>query len=361
MNCGSELTGSYCHFCGQENLVPKETALGLVSHFVYDITHFDGKFFSSIKYLLLRPGFLAKEYMRGRRASYLNPIRMYVFTSAFFFILIFSLSKPDDLIKFDQTEASVNADRQQLLNDLKNAKDSAAISNLNQKMRESDSNIVMLEQAGLIKKSAYVPDSTRKRIKPAVENETSIMDFGMKLPRSEAVYDSAQAALPLAKRDGWVKHFIARKSIRINEKYYNNPSEFKDDFTEKFLHSLPKLMFLSLPFTAIFLSLLYFRQKRFYYVNHAILVIYIYIALYLLILLGYLFSWLHHTLQWTAFSWLQKGIVIFSLYYIYKSFRNFYEQPRAKTIFKYLLFSILTMLLFSILGIVFVLNSLLML
>jgi len=79
----------------------------------------------------------------------------------------------------------------------------------------------------------------------------------MELPSTEAAYDSAQAALPAAKRDGRIKHFIAKKSIRINNKYDNRSSEFKEDFTEKFLHSLPKLMFVSLPFVALFLSLLY--------------------------------------------------------------------------------------------------------
>ena len=83
--------GRYCHVCGQENTVPREGFGGLVLHFFYDITHFDGKFFQSLKYLLFKPGFLSKEYVRGRRASYLHPVRMYVFTSAIFFLVFFLL------------------------------------------------------------------------------------------------------------------------------------------------------------------------------------------------------------------------------------------------------------------------------
>lgn len=83
--------GRYCQNCGQENLEPKETFLHLVTHFVNDVTHFDGKFFSTLKLLLFRPGFLSKEYVKGRRMSYLHPIRMYVFTSALFFIIFFSV------------------------------------------------------------------------------------------------------------------------------------------------------------------------------------------------------------------------------------------------------------------------------
>ena len=88
--------------CGQENLEPKETVWHLVNHFFQDITHFDGKFFSTVKYLITKPGFLSKEYMLGRRASYLNPIRMYVFTSAIFFVMLFSLTNAEKIMKLDE-------------------------------------------------------------------------------------------------------------------------------------------------------------------------------------------------------------------------------------------------------------------
>ena len=88
LNCNALIYGRFCHICGQENLIPKETFLYLVRHFIEDLTLFDGKFFATLKYLLLRPDFLSYEYMRGRRLSYLNPIRMYVFTSAIFSFLL---------------------------------------------------------------------------------------------------------------------------------------------------------------------------------------------------------------------------------------------------------------------------------
>lgn len=70
----------------------------MVQHFLYDITHFDSKFFDSMKFLLLKPGFLPKEYIAGKRASYLNPVKKYVFTSAVFFIVFFSVFKAGDTI-----------------------------------------------------------------------------------------------------------------------------------------------------------------------------------------------------------------------------------------------------------------------
>ncbi len=90
LNCGTTVIGKYCHVCGQENIEPKESVWHLISHFFNDITHFDGKFFTSLKDLVFRPGFLSKEYMNGKRVSYLNPIRMYLFTSFVFFLIFFS-------------------------------------------------------------------------------------------------------------------------------------------------------------------------------------------------------------------------------------------------------------------------------
>ncbi|MDI9363304.1 MAG: DUF3667 domain-containing protein [Flavobacterium sp.] len=82
LNCNAIIYGRFCHVCGQENVEPKESFLYLVKHFLEDITHFDGKFFDTLRYLILRPGFLAYKYMSGKRNSNLNPIRMYIFTSA---------------------------------------------------------------------------------------------------------------------------------------------------------------------------------------------------------------------------------------------------------------------------------------
>ena len=69
LNCNAEVQGRFCHVCGQENIETKETVWHLISHFFQDITHFDGKFFSSLKYLVTKPGFLSTEYMIGRRAD----------------------------------------------------------------------------------------------------------------------------------------------------------------------------------------------------------------------------------------------------------------------------------------------------
>jgi len=103
LNCGTIVHGRYCHICGQENRDPKESFWHILTHFFSDITHFDGKFFTTVKDLAFKPGFLSKEYIKGRRASYLDPIRMYVFTSAIFFLVFFAFIYSDKRSLLDQS------------------------------------------------------------------------------------------------------------------------------------------------------------------------------------------------------------------------------------------------------------------
>jgi hypothetical protein len=56
LNCGTLVAGKYCQQCGQENVEPKDTVLGLVQHFIYDITHFDACFSQPETTAVKKPG-----------------------------------------------------------------------------------------------------------------------------------------------------------------------------------------------------------------------------------------------------------------------------------------------------------------
>jgi len=109
LNCGTELEGKFCHHCGQENLQIKENFGHLMNHAISDYFHFDHQFFHTLKPLLLQPGKLTNEYMAGRRVQYLHPIKMYIFISLIFFILIFKHGqeeKKDDFKNLNNKEKS---------------------------------------------------------------------------------------------------------------------------------------------------------------------------------------------------------------------------------------------------------------
>src|SRR5471030_392463 len=90
LNCGAELQGRFCHVCGQENLQIKENFGHMMNHAISDYFHFDHHFFNTLKPLVLNPGKLTNEYMAGKRVRYLHPVKMYIFISLVYFLLLFN-------------------------------------------------------------------------------------------------------------------------------------------------------------------------------------------------------------------------------------------------------------------------------
>ena len=110
LNCGTQVEGRYCQQCGQENVEVKESFWQLLMHFIEDLTPFDGKLWKTLKLLLFKPASLTRLYMDGKRATYLHPIRMYLFVSAVFFLVIFTggPKSPAELNKDNKTKIATN-------------------------------------------------------------------------------------------------------------------------------------------------------------------------------------------------------------------------------------------------------------
>jgi hypothetical protein len=359
LNCGAVVEGRYCHVCGQENIEPKESFWHLVTHFVYDVTHFDGKFFSTLKYLLFRPGYLSHEYLKGRRASYLHPIRMYVFTSAFFFLVFFSVKKQDDIVKFDDTKPVVLASKQmERLVDRKN--------DYTEELK--DSNMPAMARVPL-RRIVDIADSDIARLKRDTMYKTHLKSFNRgnefnllaggksdTIFKSVQTYDSLQASLPKDQRDGYIHSKFRRQNIHLREKYKNDDKEIWAAIIDKFKHLFPQMLFASLPLFALMLRLLYVRRKKFFYVNHIIFSIHLYCGTFIIILLSLLFTYLVGLVQPGA-QWPGLLFMLAGFFYLYKSMRNFYEQRRAKTILKYLLVLFISLIIMTLLFVAFFLFS----
>lgn len=95
LNCNHVVAGRFCPNCGQENTESRKTFHHLFIHFFEDLTHYENAFWKTIKNLLLRPASLTKEYLSGKRLSYLAPVRLYIFISFVTFFLISLL--PSDI------------------------------------------------------------------------------------------------------------------------------------------------------------------------------------------------------------------------------------------------------------------------
>lgn len=90
LNCGTELSGRYCHSCGQQAINPNPTVRGFIMEYLYNAFMWDPKFFQTIYTLIRRPGHLTNEYLSGRVISYEHPLKLNMFT-LFIFITLFVL------------------------------------------------------------------------------------------------------------------------------------------------------------------------------------------------------------------------------------------------------------------------------
>ena len=87
LNCGEVLTGQHCSHCGQRATVRVLSLWGMLRDVLGDITNFDSRLWRTLLPLAFRPGVLTQDYLRGRRASYTPPFRMYLILSVAFFLL----------------------------------------------------------------------------------------------------------------------------------------------------------------------------------------------------------------------------------------------------------------------------------
>jgi hypothetical protein len=322
--------------------VPHETFWHMVKHFLYDITHFDSKFFDSMKYLMLRPGFLPQEYIKGKRASYLNPVKKYVFTSAIFFLIFFSFFAKKNPINFNVSDNLTKSER------------AALREKIGKKLQEDTANITWKTAWLLVNDTTNVLTHAAMA---AYEPDSNVLKIDSRSYRNLRDYDSIQAMLPSAEKDGWMKRLVLRKTLVIKEKYKNEPGTALDKLSKTFLHKLPYLLFVSLPLFALILKLLYIRHKNIYYADHGIFTIYHYIFSFLLLLIVFALDKLNDFINSGFVDFLTGMIFLSGGFYLYKSMRKFYKQKRAKTIFKFLLLNLTAFVMMMLLFVVFILFS----
>jgi hypothetical protein len=344
LNCGATVIGRYCHICGQENIQTKQGFWSLTKHFVFDIFHFDGKFFETLGHLLFRPGIISKEYVEGKRSKYLDPIRMYLFTSAVFFLAFFALEKIK-VTGFQESQSTLNKSQRM-----------EVIYDLNNQLKSTPNDTFLKKQLSLLADSTYSLrlDSSRLGIAPT----DSIIDLKGKRYELMATPYKPYDKFKLSKRDDVVSRKIQKKAEELNARYGENLSENMLKFFEGFFHKFPYLLFVSLPIFAGILKLLYIRRKDLYYSDHAVFTLYHYILSFILILIVIVLSKLESLIGGEGFFRILITL-IFCIWpvYLYIEMKRFYGQGWLKTLGKFLLLDILGALILLVLMLGFLVFS----
>jgi hypothetical protein len=337
LNCGAIVQGRYCQQCGQENILPHQNFWSLAKHFVYDILHFDGKFFETLRQLLFKPGYVAGQYVKGKRNSYLDPIRMYLFTSAIFFLVFFAINQID--FKIDEDKGDIRLSRTQRF-------EYASV--LNQKINTGTADSTLPKQLTYLLDTTYVIDLE-------VDSSKTITDTTFPV-----VYKSREY-LMVARKIGannendefegksWIDRKMNEKWRDYKRKYGDDEKLFMTDLMDSFMHRLPYVLFLSLPFFALILKLLYVRRKNFFYSDHAVFTLYHYIFSFILLLIYFLIAAMQDWTGFGVFNFIGAILLFSGGVHLYFGMKRFYGQGKLKTFGKFILLNILGLIVMSLL------------
>ncbi|MCX6120363.1 MAG: DUF3667 domain-containing protein [Ignavibacteriales bacterium] len=93
-NCSTRIETSYtyCPHCGQANHDLNVPLRHFLEETLEGIFHFDTKSVRTVQTLAFKPGFVTSEFIKGKRARYVAPVRLYIFISFLFFLLLSLLS-----------------------------------------------------------------------------------------------------------------------------------------------------------------------------------------------------------------------------------------------------------------------------
>ena len=321
LNCSHQVAERFCPNCGQENIESRKTFHQLFIHFFEDLTHYENAFWRTIKNLLLKPSSLTKEYLSGKRLSYLAPVRLYIFISFITFFLMAVLPDTEyNLIKVKTTKTTNTS-----------SKDTVKVA-VDPEVKEG---------FNAAEFSTALKDSIRKAIKEEKESEhtkdSSINkvtdDFkGTFINGINSVkqLDSIQKYAPEDKKYGAFSYSIMRKALEVLHRYKRK--ELAEKFKESFTHNFPKTLFIYMPIFALFLWLFH-DKKRWYYFDHGIFTLHYFSFLLLVALIVFLYSKLLSLFGESGITEAIKGVLDFvafawMVYYFFPAHHRFYGESR---------------------------------
>jgi hypothetical protein len=369
LNCGEVLTGQHCSHCGQHAKVRVLSLWGLIKDVIGDLLDADSRVWRTLVPLAFRPGLLTQEFLRGRRARYTPPFRMYLVLSLVFFVLA-SLSDPggDVALQIDDEGANIQLREG-------GAEGAAASGSVGEEAgaepAATDAAKAAAPGAAETDPARELDESERRLIDqivrrlPAAEREALRKEMETTLTQATPAERAATAKV-LADPCGEdtmkfdAGPLLERYEPRLREACRKIVAD-QQSFGRAMFENIPKMMFLFLPLIAGAMAVLYLRSGR-YYVEHLLFVVHFHAFFFLagivVILLdrfaGMLSGGVAEAVT-VAQGFLGAALMFYVPWYLLKAMRRVYEQSWWKTIPKFLLLGLayLFSLVFTLLGLLF--------
>lgn len=345
LNCNYVVENRFCPNCGQENVETRKTFHHLFIHFFEDLTHYENAFWKTIKNLLLNPSSLTKEYLSGKRLSYLAPVRLYIFISFVTFLLIAIVPEKDN-------ESDIL--------DIKKTKTTSSTINGTIKIDSLSQNKIGLKE---FLKSEYVPQEVKDSIQNSIDDpkgndneEDGFLNTGYKTIKQ---IDSIQKFGKENEKMGNFEYWFTRKAQYVIDN--NTNDEIFEKALESASRNFPKVLIIYMPLFAFFLWLFH-DKKRWYYFDHGIFTLHYFSFLLLIYLIVFIFS---NSLSFFGDTVLIDSIIkLFKFigygwmfYYFIPAHRRFYGESKRISFIKSVLLFFINMFFISIMLTVFFLYT----
>lgn len=331
LNCGTELKGPFCYFCGQPDRNFMRFFPVLLRDLMEDLLDLDSRFMRTMKPLLFKPGRLTRDYMEGRRFRYAPPMRLYIFSSIVFFLLAALLSSDSISVNSNTEENSV----QVVEVPIAGPKEAD--------VAQSDPTADMTGETGV--------DAT------LIIGEDGEVDEAMfkldDISFNDEPWDRETNPVDIKWLPDWLND-------RINDEIEGSPQKAKQIndnpnlIIDKVFDILPATMFVLLPFVALIFKFWYLFAKR-YYIEHLIFSLhnhaFLFVSLTLILLVNVLESLLTtqgYTAATTAMLWVTIIIGAWIPLYMLISLRVVYQQGWFLTMGKFVMIGISYMTLLGV-------------
>jgi hypothetical protein len=285
-NCGTALRGPYCHQCGQHDIDFHRSFGHMFLDALENFFHFDAKLFRNIVALLFRPGRLTAEFNAGRRASQMPPLRLYIFVSVLFFFLSFLGRKNDNLFVADPSDLNNPVAKKHLADAVEDIK-------------------------------------ARKAARPAAGPAAAT-------PAEEKKQRSAETP-------GGVNLPGNDKNPTELERYLNDKGRYavghQREMAEAFLHALPKMLLVCLPFFALYTRVL-FRKSGQVYLQHLVVALHFHTFIFLWRMFANGWVFLAHFLSPKFAGFLGFSANLWLVLYGFLMLRHLFQNSWGRTIFK---------------------------
>lgn len=291
-NCGYTVDVAYCSKCGQKNVETRQSFWHLITHFAEDFTHYDSAFWKTIKYLLLRPAKLTKEYLEGYRQRYVAPVKLYIFISFITFFL------PNLYPDFTNKE---NETAEHATQEIQEERHITLDKKINTKQKIWAREIINDEYGFRV-----INPMTYKTIKE-MDSIENIKPDSLKLDSFE--------------------YKIGKKIIRLYE--HNSPEQVGEKLIESLNHNFPKALFVYMPFFA-FILWLFHGKKRWYFFDHGIFTLHYFSFLlltsFIMITISHFLIPIKGDFRNLTISLLVLLVTFWTIYYFYRSHRKMYHE-----------------------------------